>query len=88
MFSDNKHFHGILRRLPSPVIVTRNDQVVFVNTVGKDLLLEFNLDQDNLNDILIFFSLSNAYDKVISGEQTTLKKQAKISLPSGGGAIF
>ena len=88
MFSDNKHFHGILRRLPSPVIVTRNNQVAFVNTVGRDLLLEFNLDEKNLKDILSFFSLSNTYRKVIKGQQAPLKKHAKISVPSGGEQYF
>ncbi len=87
MIEHSRHYHGILRCLPSPVIIVEDNAVAFINTTGKDLLMEFGLDPD-IRSILDFFSLNSSYKQVISNQKASLKKQTKISLPSGTEQYF
>ena len=87
MISHSRHYHGILRRLLSPIIVVEDNGVAFINTTGKDLLMEFNLDED-ITRILDFFSLNRAYKQVASDKKAHLKKQTKIRVPSGAEQYF
>lgn len=72
-----QHFQDLFQRLPSPIVVIRNEEILLVNEASHALFLELGIVCE-VADILDIFSLKRAYKKIVSGQEKYTTQQVKV----------